>query len=184
MLSTLWQLVDEADAMLTYNGKKFDRPRLNTVFALSGFEPPSPTTDIDLYETIRRESQFPSSSLDYVSKQFGLGGKVPNSGYDLWRRCMLRDPKAWEEMRTYCIGDVMLTEELYFKVLPWIKRHPSLAAMTGDSLCINCGSDHLIKKGYGYTLSRAYQRLRCADCGKPQRSSRSVPGITAPVVEG
>lgn len=184
MLSTLWQLMDEADAMLTYNGKKFDRPRLNTVFALNGFTPPSPTTDIDLYETIRRVFQFPSSSLDYVSRQFGLGGKVKNSGYDLWRRCLLREPEAWEEMRVYCIGDVMLTEQLYFKVLPWISRHPSQAAVDGELRCINCHQiDTLIKQGIARTLVRTYQRYRCAACGKWQRGAKSVPGVSAPVME-
>jgi hypothetical protein len=184
MLSAVWEMMDEADAALTYNGKRFDRPRLKTVWAINGFTPPSPTADIDLDETIRREFQFPSHSLDYASRQFGLGGKVPNSGFDLWLRCMQNEAAAWDEMVVYCGGDVTLTEEFYFKVRPWIKRHPSLAARTGEMNCVNCGSANLIKKGFGYTLSRAYQRLRCSDCGKPQRSSKAVPGSTAQVVEG
>jgi hypothetical protein len=184
MLAAVWDMVDQADAMLTYNGKRFDRPRLNTVWAVNGFTPPSPTADIDLDETIRREFQFPSHSLDYASRQFGLGGKVANSGFDLWRRCMLREAAAWEEMMEYCGGDVTLTEKVYFKILPWIKRHPSQAAVDGELRCVNCHkTETLVKQGIARTLVRTYQRYRCSDCGKWQRGAKCDPGKSAPVME-
>src|ERR1700753_2895133 len=36
MLNTLWDLLDEADMVLTYNGKRFDMKRIRTVMALEG----------------------------------------------------------------------------------------------------------------------------------------------------
>jgi hypothetical protein len=183
MIAAAWTLLDQADALLTYNGKRFDKPRLNTVLALANYQPPSPFEDIDLDETIRREFDFPSHSLDFVLKAFGSPGKIDTGGYELWRRCLEGDKDAWDKMREYCIGDVMKTEWLYFRVLPWIKRHPSFAVHDGMEVCINCGSDALIKKGFGYTLGRVYQRMRCTDCGKPQRSAKAEPGSSASVVE-
>lgn len=184
MLDNVWGLMNEADALLTYNGKRFDRPRLNTIMAIRGYAPPSPSADIDLDETIRKVFQFPSHSLDFSARQFGLGGKVVNSGYSLWSRCIAREASAWEEMRTYCIGDVELTEKLYNKVLPWIKRHPTEPAADGDDNCINCQkAGYLIKQGIARTLSRSYQRYRCGNCGKWQQGSRALPGVAVQVKE-
>ncbi|NIV35232.1 MAG: hypothetical protein GWN58_38990, partial [Anaerolineae bacterium] len=49
MLEGAWELLDEADAVVHYNGKKFDIPTLNREFVKYGFTPPSPYKQIDLY---------------------------------------------------------------------------------------------------------------------------------------
>ena len=46
MLKGIYKLLDEADAVVHYNGKKFDIPTLNGEFLKCGFKPPSPYKQI------------------------------------------------------------------------------------------------------------------------------------------
>ena len=170
MLSEVHKLLDEADMILTYNGKRFDIKRIRTVLALEGYGPFSPPRHIDLDETMKRVFDFPSHSMDFTSKAFGLEGKVVTGGYELWRRCIIdQDPDAWREMAFYCDNDVVNLEKLYYKVLPWIERHPSvvpyLGLPSGTPACPNCGSQDLSKDGMAYTDVSVYQRYRCRSCG-------------------
>jgi uncharacterized protein YprB with RNaseH-like and TPR domain len=101
MLNAIYNLLSEADAVVTYNGKKFDIPHLNREFILAGMTPPSPYAQIDLYWTARQKFNFVSNKLDNIAKELGLGGKFVHAGFQLWIDCMNGDPEAWEEMKTY-----------------------------------------------------------------------------------
>jgi DNA polymerase elongation subunit (family B) len=47
-------LLDEADAVITYNGDKFDLPHLRALMLTEGLTPPSPYKSIDLYKTMKQ----------------------------------------------------------------------------------------------------------------------------------
>lgn len=123
MLQTIHNLLDEADAVVHYNGKKFDIPTLNAEFLMHGFKPVSPFVQIDLFALIRKAFNFPSYKLTYVCERLGIGKKVKHDGGDMWRQCMNklheRHAAAWVTMERYNKGDVVLTERLYKKVRPW-----------------------------------------------------------------
>ena len=67
MVQKAWQLLDDADVLLTYNGHKFDLPHLRREFVEADLRPPSPCREIDLYSAVKREFKFPSAKLQYVS---------------------------------------------------------------------------------------------------------------------
>lgn len=168
MLKILYRLLDAADIVMTKNGKKFDVPRMKTALALASYTPPSGFRQIDLEEVCKRTFSFPSHGLDYVCKQFGLGGKVGNeAGFSLWLGCLNGDVKAQAKMGSYCRHDVWLTVELYRRVRPWIERHPSVSIDMPDahSRCPKCGSDALTRDGQAYTMVSIYQRYKCTNCG-------------------
>jgi uncharacterized protein YprB with RNaseH-like and TPR domain len=73
MLRQLWELLDEADALVSWNGAGFDTNHVNTEFLLAGMSPPSPATEIDLLRTAKKRFQFLSNKLDYVAQQLGVG---------------------------------------------------------------------------------------------------------------
>jgi DNA polymerase elongation subunit (family B)/predicted RNA-binding Zn-ribbon protein involved in translation (DUF1610 family) len=176
MIQRAWDLLNEADAVIHYNGKKFDIPTLNKEFMLAGLPPPDPYHQIDLYRTIKSRTKFASNKLDFVCQQLGLGGKVHHKGMQLWNDCMNNDPKAWATMRRYNMEDVRLLERLYKKVLPWISNHPNrgLYVDTTKPVCPNCGSTHLVKKGIETTATQQYQRYRCKKCETPLRGRLSI----------
>lgn len=166
MLKRIHRLLNEADAVIHYNGKSFDIPTLNKEFVSHEMEPPAPYKQIDLLQVCRAEFRFASNKLDYVAKQLGLGTKVGHEGFELWTKCMAGDPDAWVEMEKYNAHDVVLLEQLYERIRPWIKTHPNHGLYSDDAqLCPNCGSSHFIRRGYAYTNAGKYPRFRCVDCG-------------------
>jgi len=174
MILRAWELLDEADVVVHYNGRRFDIPHLNREFLRLDLTPPSPYKQIDLLATAKREFKFASNKLAHVSKQLGLEGKVQHEGYGLWLKCMAGDERAWKIMKKYNVRDVVLLEELYLKLRPWVRSHPSFAAHTGKDVCPACGSAHLQSRGFVTTTVSRYQRFQCVDCGKWSRTSKRV----------
>ncbi len=172
MISVIWNYLDEADAVVHYNGQKFDMPHINTEFVRAGMEPPSPYQQIDLLKTVRKAFNFPSNKLALVSKELGLEGKIENEGFPLWVKCMNNDHDAWERMKEYNIRDVEMLEPLYLKLRPWATSLPSFAAMAGEDLCPACGSAKLELRGSSYTRTGKYQRFRCKDCGSWSKATK------------
>lgn len=173
-----WELLDEADAVVHYNGTDFDIPNFNREFLQAGLKPPSPFKEIDLLKVARKRFAFPSNKLEYVSQALGIGQKVKHTGFELWLGCMKGDPKAWRLMEKYNRQDVALLETLYAKLLPWIEGHPNVALFDDARVpsCPNCGGTRLRNKGYHYTATQAYRRWHCRDCGAyPRERFTAVP---------
>jgi DNA polymerase elongation subunit (family B) len=179
MVRLAHQFLEEADAVIHFNGQRFDIPHLNREFVEAGLTPPSPYAQIDLLKVVKKQFRFPSNKLDYVTKRLGLDHKVQNGGHQLWVKCMAGDYQAWEQMKEYNVQDVVITEQLYDKLLPWIPSHPSYGLyQEGDEdTCPNCGSTDLKKEGKAYTAVSAYQRFSCKSCGKWSRGGKRLDGI-------
>lgn len=175
MISAMHGILDDADAVVHYNGNRFDMPWANTEMKRADLLPPSPYWNIDLYRVVKSNFYLPSYKLDYVAKNFlGLEGKEHTGGHELWTACRNGDPKAQRKMRKYCIQDVKLLPEVYEELLPWIK-HPNRGLYSGDSLgCPNCGSEDTRKEGFAYLSAGKYQRHCCNSCGKWFRDVKRV----------
>lgn len=175
MLKRIHKLLDEADAVIHYNGSRFDIPTLNKEFLIYNINPPATYKQIDLLQVAKNQFRFPSNKLDYVAQALGLGSKHKHAGHELWVKCMAGDKEAWRIMEQYNKQDVVLLEKVYDKMLPWIKNHPNVALYdeSDDLVCTNCGSKHLKRRGYSYTSVGKYQRYVCEDCGTWMRGRKS-----------
>lgn len=176
MIRRIHALLDEADAVIHYNGSRFDIPVLQQEILQLGLAPPSPVKQIDLLDTARKQFRFPSNKLDYVSRALGLGKKVAHKGMELWKGCMDGDDASWRTMERYNKQDVRLLEPLYQKLKPWIKGHPN-AALFKDSnrpMCPTCGSHNLQARGIAKTTTLTYQRFQCKECGKWSRGRQNI----------
>jgi DNA polymerase elongation subunit (family B) len=172
-LKELHTVLSEADIVVTYNGKRFDIPTLYKEFVQHDLSPPAPFHHIDLYQTVKRQFRWASNKLDFVCQQLGLGSKVHHRGMDLWNDVEKKCPKAQRLMEKYNRGDVILLEKLYKRLLPWVKSHPSIPLLSGDSslACPSCGSHHVQERGWRTTKTRRYKRLFCTSCGAWSSSS-------------
>lgn len=170
-----WELLDEADAVIHYNGARFDIPTLNKEFVQRSYTPPAPYKQIDLLQVAKKRFRFPSNKLDYVARAFNIDGKVKHIGHELWVKCMAGDKKAWEMMKEYNVQDVNLLEEVYERMLPWISNHPNHALFSDGSemVCTNCGSVSLQSRGVAHTKIMSYRRYWCTECGTWLRSRYS-----------
>jgi len=178
MVSEAWNLLNEADAVVTYNGNKFDIPTLNREFVMHAFQPPSPYYSIDLYRTVRSKFRFASNKLDFVCQSLGIGAKVKHVGMDLWIGCMNDDKKCQRQMMRYNKQDVKLLPLLYEIVQPYIPQHPTLMGKEiGGHVCPTCGSSDIRLEGKAHTAAGIYQRYSCNNCGKWSRGSKNLMDI-------
>lgn len=176
MIAEAYRLVNEADIIVGYNSQSFDMKHLHTEFMTAGFPPPLPYKNVDLLTAVKKAFRFPSNKLDYVVQRLGLGAKVAHIGHELWVKCMAGDAKAWAMMKKYNIGDIKVTEKLYFRVLPWIEKHPHMGMYfpleDGDNRCPNCGSTALRREEKSTKANvTTYQTYRCEECSAPLRST-------------
>lgn len=176
MIKGIHKLLDAADAVVHYNGTRFDIPTLNKEFLLHSLTPPAPSKNIDLLKVAKGKFRFPSNRLDYVAQHLGLGSKSKHEGHTLWIKCMAGDTKAWKEMETYNKNDVVLLEKVYDRFKPWIKTHPnhSIYSPVDSVCCPNCGSNHYHHRGFAYTSAAKYKRLQCQTCGTWFRTGKSL----------
>jgi hypothetical protein len=175
------QLVDEADIIVGYNHIGFDMTHLAREWLLGGLPPPRPHKDVDLYRVVKRRFAFASNGLGHVAPRLQLGGKLHHVGFGMWRRCMDGDPAAWNEMGRYNVADVLLTESLYLRVLPWIHNHPHVAPDRSRLLCNKCGSPDLEGTGVYTAVSRSYAAYRCRQCGGHVRAAYESQRIASTV---
>jgi hypothetical protein len=131
LLQPLWNVLNDADIIITQNGKSFDAKKINARLILMGFPPPSPYKHLDTYLISKSVAAFTSHSLDYLTNKLNTKYKKLSHpkfpGLSLWKECMSlkiveqpwKNPSAWNEMKQYNMHDVFSTEELYTKIKDW-----------------------------------------------------------------
>lgn len=156
------RLMSEADAIITYNGDRYDLPKLLGTILLAGLAPPPPPTSIDLIKTVKKFG-FVMNRLAYIGPLLKVGAKLKHEGFQLWRSVLEGDPKAQKRMELYCVQDVKVLVQLYNKIKPFIRNHPHLGEDRGE--CGACGSNHVQHRGYRRTKAFKIRRVQCQACG-------------------
>lgn len=175
ILKSIWKLLDEADVVVSQNGKKFDQKKLYARFIQMGLKPPSSFRHIDTYLIARKHFGFTSNKLEYMTDKLCTQKKLKHAqypGFSLWKACLEGDKKAWKEMKEYNEMDVISLQELYDKLIPW-DDSISFGVYSEDHLC-TCGSDQFKKNGFYYTNASKYQKYVCKSCGKEYRDKKNL----------
>jgi uncharacterized protein len=178
MVDIAHDLLSEADVVIHYNGTRFDVPHLYREFVLADLDPPAPFQEIDLLSVVKKRFRFPSNKLEYVANALLGEGKVKHSGFELWLKVMAGDKRAQKEMEVYNKQDVVLLEELYYRLLSWIPNHPhrGLYIDATSDVCPTCGSGDLRREGYRYTTTGKFQRFQCRACNTWSSATRRELG--------
>lgn len=171
LLRKIWKLLDEADVVITHNGKRFDSRKLNARFILNGMKPPSPYKHFDTLSLVRNVADFTSASLEYLTtklcKKYKKLSHSKYPGMELWKACLDGKKRVWKEMEIYNKHDVLSLEELYYKLLPWAPQSaPAMFVIHDPSLgCKACGSTKMHREGFSYYAKSKTQRWKCIKCG-------------------
>jgi hypothetical protein len=166
-------LLEEADAVVTYNGDKYDLPKITGEILLAGLAPPPVVTSIDVIKAVKKFG-FNMNRLAYIGPLLKVGGKVKHEGFNLWKDVMAGSEKAQAKMKKYCIQDVRLLKNLYVKIKPFIRNHPHMGKDKHE--CGACGSNHAQNRGYRRTKTFQIQRLQCQNCGSWFEGARKKVG--------
>ena len=178
LLKGLWELLDEADIVVTQNGNSFDIKKLNARFIINGMKPPASYQCIDTFRIAKRKFGFTSNKLQYLTdvlcKKYKKLKHTKYPGFELWEQVLAGNLDAWEEMERYNKHDVLSLEELYLRVQPWAGGiNFSLYRNENIARC-NCGSKKFKKIGFNYTPAGKFQRYRCSRCGAELRERRNM----------
>lgn len=174
MLRRSWELFDEADAVVTFNGRRFDVPHLRGAWLKAGFPPPRPWKDIDLYTMAKNKFGFISNSLDHITRELGYTGKTDHYSIPLAQAAVDGDKAAQKRLKEYNSGDIELTEWLHERLLGYLPTHPHFGR-TSKVTCNQCGSKELTVQPNNYkAVLLQYQMFRCDNCGGIVRSNWNV----------
>ena len=179
LLKKIWKLLDEADIVITQNGKAFDHKKLNARFIMHGMQPPSSFKIIDTMLIAKKHFAFTSNKLAYMSDKLCVKYKklkpTKFPGFSMWLECMAGNKAAWKEMEKYNKYDVLALEELYYKLIPWDNSiNFNLYSDTDVVSCSACGHTEFKKQGYFYTSAGKFQRYKCKKCGHETRSKENL----------
>ena len=179
IIESLWQLLDEADIVIAHNLEKFDRKKANTRFLKHDLKLPSPYQTIDTLIHARKQFAITSNRLDYIaSRFFEIEGKMETKR-GLWQAAMTGDETAIKEMSEYCDQDVLVLEDVYIYLRPYIQPHPNIGlfAEGDDQHCTHCGHSELSHIGNYNTYVNSYDAYRCNDCGAISRGRKTITPI-------
>lgn len=176
---------DEADVVIGHNGKAFDCKTVTGKALKHGIKPPSPYKIVDTMLSAKRYFKMPRNSLECLADELGCSVKLKHKkfpGFDLWDEVMKGNPEAWQEMETYNIQDVVVLEEVYLKMRPWISDHPNMGILMeeGRKICPKCGSGemrtHRTKKTTT-TNTQIYPLYVCGNCNGFARGRTTIASL-------
>jgi DNA polymerase elongation subunit (family B) len=178
ILEALWKLIDDADIIITQNGKQFDIKKVNARFVYHGMKPYSSVKHVDTKQIAKNKFGFTSNKLEYMTdklcKKYKKLKHSKFGGFELWKACLAGDKKAWKEMEKYNKYDVLSLEELYLVFQPWDNSINLNLYSNNEEIICGCGSTNFIRYGYTYTSVGKFQRYQCKDCGAETRSRKNL----------
>lgn len=166
-----YEILANADAIVSHNGRSFDWKFLQTRLMLNGLKPLHKITHIDTKALAKSNLYLLNNKLQTVGEQLIGEGKKKNGGWDLWVKVWHRDRAACKLMSEYCAQDVALLEKVFKKFRPFIKNIPNYNLFReGEKIvCPSCASTRMWGHGMQVTKTMVYKRFKCQDCGSMAR---------------
>lgn len=171
IVKDLAALIREADFLVAHNADKFDVPMFNNRLLALGLEPMGPKRTIDTLKLAKKNFRLAYNKLDYLGEFLGLGRKI-KTDFDLWRACYHGDEKALAKMSRYNRRDVVLLEQVYDMLLPYVNWLPRMVQpeVNEQFACPTCGSADLTRRGQYHTNVSTFWRFQCKSCLRYCRS--------------
>jgi hypothetical protein len=178
LLAELWELLNEADVVITQNGKHFDQRKVQAKFLEYDFDPHSSYKHIDTKIESQRLFGFPSHKLEYMTEKINKKYKKLKHkkfpGHELWVECLKGNPEAWNEMQVYNVHDVLALEEFFNHIAPWGINVNFNVYHDGEEHICKCGSKNHRKNGFYYTNAGKFQKYQCKSCGAESKDRQNL----------
>ena len=166
MIKDFLRVLNQADEIVAHNGDRFDVKWIRGRCFVHGLDMMPSYNTVDTLKESRRQFNFNSNRLDYLSKITGGKGKL-HTDWDMWVKITLYNHKpSLDKMIKYCKVDVLELERVHKLMKPYIK--PKVAIERSIySECPECGSGNT-KINQRHTLASGVRRvtIKCKDCGK------------------
>ena len=159
------EIINSADLLISYNGRRFDIPFIDTRCLAHRLEPLAPIPHVDVYMDIARSRlRLHSKRLAAVQEFLETDDNKTPISYKDWVLAASGDKKALKEVRRHCYYDITTLEEVYDRLAPLHRNHPRI---NGYGPCTACGSEQMQSRGYSMTKQKGWKhRFQCQSCGK------------------
>lgn len=177
IVGILYELFEQADAVVAHNGLNFDKKMLATRALVNGFGALPTVKHIDTLVMAKKNFRFQSNRLDHLGAYLGLGRKVDTGGISLWVDVQEGSAEALKKMVEYNEQDVRLLEEIYLKLRSFGHSGTNFNAAHyySDSThrCASCGSSDVSETGKSvFTALSEFAEVRCNSCGSVHRKRK------------
>lgn len=168
-------ILTQADYLVTWYGRYFDERFLRSRLLYHDLGTLPPIINIDGWFTSRYELAMHSNRLEAVQEFLQLKNKKTSIDYTAWRRGMAGHAPSIKKIIHHCIQDVKVLKEVYLKFRPYVKGHPNMTVLTGQTnVCKVCLSPKIHRRGVTVTKEAAFQRFQCQKCGSWSKGSKVV----------
>lgn len=160
-----YDLLHDADGIITHNGKKFDFKFLQTRLELNGMPTLPKIPHSDTCQLARKNLSLFSNRLKDLAEHLTPERKIDTGGRKLWTRVYKGDKAAMKEMAEYCEQDVITTAAVWDRLKKYDTTIPNMNLYTEGDGCPICGSTKIEGHGTRATKTKLKQRYRCRSCG-------------------
>ncbi len=176
VVKAAFDVLKDADVVVTHNGKSFDWKFLQTRLVHHGFKPLPKIIHIDTKNEAKRNLFSFNNRLNTLAKFFTDSTKKQHTGWDLWVEVRKRSPKAMKTMEAYCKQDVRVLEKMFDVLKPFVTSLPHTHLFTYKTpACPVCGSLKLHKRGERVSKTYRRQRYQCQKCGTWSVAGKNNP---------
>lgn len=174
LLKKFSAIYNEAALTVAHFGSVFDRRFIQGRLLINKL-PAIPFTKMrDTCMIARSVANYSSNRLKNLGETLDLGNRKIEKGEGWpawWFKAMQGDMSAIRKMAAYCKGDVLATEELYYRLLPFDNAHPRVHFSI--DACGNCGGKTQ-RRGLAFYGGHQYRRWQCMSCGKWGRERKAL----------
>jgi len=171
MLKAFIKIMGEADECIGHNGDNFDIKEIRTRCLYYGILMFPNYRTLDTLKKARKYFRFASNKLDYIGTFLGVGGKLQHEGFQMWIDIVEGDKetsdKALMKMIEYCERDVIVLEDSFYILSPFIDHNNNFAALSGGDRwdCPECaGKDVLMFRTYSTPMGTIRREMKCNSC--------------------
>jgi len=168
MIEDFILVMNHADESIAHNGDRFDEKWIRTRCIYHRIPAFPKYKTLDTLKKAKSGFNFPSNKLDEIGKYLGVGRKIQTSP-DLWKRVWQdNNREALQEMVDYCDQDVLLLEDVFNVLNPYITDNTNLTVLNGGKKyhCSTCAShDVEISKTVTTPMGTIQRWMKCTDCG-------------------
>jgi len=166
------KVLGQADEIIAHNGDRFDIKELRTRAILNGVLMFPKYRTLDTLKKARKYFNFTSNKLDLLGNYFNVGRKLDHEGFKLWEKTVegtkAEQKEYLSKMVSYCEQDVILLEDVFSVLTPYIDHNTNLAVLKGGKKwhCPECASKE-VKLSHTDTTPMGYiKRFMSCKCKK------------------
>lgn len=171
LLKDFIKVLGEADEIVAHNGDRYDIKELRTRAIIQGELMFPKYRTFDTLKKARKYFNFSSNKLDYLGEVLNVGRKLEHEGIKLWLDVCDGNEKALQRMIDYCEQDVILLEDVFQVLSPYVDHNTNHAVQVGGYAekwkCPNCTSEK-VSLSHTDTTPLGYIRrhMKCKPCKK------------------